>query len=71
MPQTSSSGKSQRQAATAFHSRIVTFMVFCWSCVGRAGDGNDQPKEAAVWEGGEKGGEGSLSLSLGWGLGLR
>lgn len=29
IPQTSSSGMSQRQAATAFHSRIVTFMVLC------------------------------------------
>jgi hypothetical protein len=27
IPQTSSSGISQRQAATAFHSRIVTFIV--------------------------------------------
>jgi hypothetical protein len=27
MPQTSSSGMSQRQAATAFHSLIVTFML--------------------------------------------
>ena len=27
MPQTSSSGMSQRQEATAFHSLIVTFIV--------------------------------------------
>ena len=30
MPQTSSSGMSQRQEATAFHSLIVTFIVFLW-----------------------------------------
>jgi hypothetical protein len=40
MPQTSSSGMSQRQAATAFHSRMVTFMVWrtaVGSWVGRNG----------------------------------
>lgn len=30
MPQTSSSGMSQRHEATAFHSLIVTFILFFW-----------------------------------------